>query len=295
MKDAPDIRFVSPRSTIEIHLPENVVISGPRGSNVGTLLQILEDTQDAPIVGAIVNNQLRELTYPILMDSLVLPVTMAQADGMRFYRRSLTFLLESAFEELFPNAFLTIDHSVSSGGYFCQVFNRAPLSEDELSLLENKMKTLVDQNIPFKRREVPIAEAIDYFEQKGYSDKVLLLKNRKKEHLVLYSFGDHQDYHHGYMVPSSGYLKWFRLIPTGEGFTLHFPRRHRPTELQPMPEYPTLLSTFHQYGDWLRRMGVDSVGALNEMIKNQRHPEIILVSEALHEMRIAEIAGTIAD
>jgi uridine kinase len=97
------------------------------------------------------------------------------------------------------------------------------------------------------------------------------------------------------MVPSSGYLKWFRLIPTGEGFTLHFPRRHRPTELQPMPEYPTLLSTFHQYGDWLRRMSVDSVGALNEMIKNQRHPEIILVSEALQEMRIAEIAGTIAD
>jgi uridine kinase len=295
MKDSPDIRYVSPRSTIEIHLPDNIVISGPRGSNVGSLLKLLEKTQDAPIVGAIVNNQLRELTYPILMDSHVRPVTMAQADGMRFYRRSLTFLVESAFEELFPNAFLTIDHSVSSGGYFCQVFNRTPLSDDELSHLENRMKALVDEDIPFKRREVPIAEAIDYFEQKGYSDKVLLLKHRKKEHLVLYSFGDHKDYHHGYMVPSSGYLKWFSLIPTGEGFTLHFPRRHRPTELQPMPEYPTLLSTFHQYGDWLRRMGIDSVGAMNEMIKNQRHPEIILVSEALHEMRIADIAGTIAD
>ena len=155
-----------------------------------------------------------------MMDSDVRPVTMAQADGMRFYRRSLTFLLESAFEELFPNGLLTIDHSVSSGGYYCQVFNRAPLSEDELTHLENRMKALAEKNIPFTRREVPIAEAMDYFEKKGYSDKVRLLQHRKKEHLVLYSFGDHQDYHHGYMVPSSGYLKWFSLIPTGEGFTL---------------------------------------------------------------------------
>jgi uridine kinase len=295
MTDISNIKFVSPRSTIEVHLPDDVLISGPRGAAVGTFISILENTQQAPIVGAVVNDQLRELTYPIQMDANVRPVSMAQADGMRFYRRSLTLLLGSAFEELFPNAFLTIDHSVSSGGYYCQVFNRAPLSDEELSRLENRMKVLVEQDIPFTRREVPLAEAVDYFIKKGYSDKVRLLKHRKKDHLVLYSFGDHQDYHHGYMVPSSGYLKWFGLIPTGEGFTLRFPRRHRPTELLPMPEYPTLLSTFHQYGNWLQRMGVDSVGALNEMIQSQRHPEIILVSEALHEQRISEIAGTIAE
>jgi uridine kinase len=295
MTDTTNINFVSPRTTVEVHLPDGTVISGPREASVGTFFSILENTENAPIVGAVVNGQLRELTYPIQMDANVRPVTMAQPDGMRFYRRSLTFLLECAFEDLFPHAFLAIDHSVSSGGYFCQVFNRAPLSENELIHLENRMKNLVQQDIPFTRREVPLSEAVDYFEKKGYSDKVRLLKHRKKEHLVLYSFGDHQDYHHGYMVPSSGFLKWFSLLPTGEGFTLRFPRRHRPTELLPMPEYPTLLSTFHQYGDWLQRMGVDSVGALNDMIQNQRHPEVILVSEALHEQRIAEIAGMIAE
>jgi uridine kinase len=295
MTDTTNINFVSPRTTVEVHLPDGTVISGPREASVGTFFSILENTENAPIVGAVVNGQLRELTYPIQMDANVRPVTMAQPDGMRFYRRSLTFLLECAFENLFPHAFLAIDHSVSSGGYFCQVFNRAPLSENELLHLENRMKNLVQQDIPFTRREVPLSEAVDYFEKKGYSDKVRLLKHRKKKHLVLYSFGDHQDYHHGYMVPSSGFLKWFSLLPTGEGFTLRFPRRHRPTELLPMPEYPTLLSTFHQYGDWLQRMGVDSVGALNDMIQNQRHPEVILVSEALHEQRIAEIAGMIAE
>lgn len=295
MSESPKIQFVSPRSTIEIHLPDDRVISGPRGAAIVEFFNILEGYETAPIVGAVINGQLRELTFKLEMDAKVRPITMGEADGMRFYRRSLTFLLESAFSELFPNAFMTIDHSVSSGGYFCQVFNRAPLSETELARLKVRMRELIEADIPFTREEVPLEEAVGYFEKKGYNDKIRLLKHRKKEHLVLYNFGDHRDYHHGYMVPSSGYLKWFGLTPTGESFTLRFPRRHRPTELLPMPEYPTLLATFHQYGDWLQRMGVDSVGALNDMIKEKRHPEIILVSEALHEQRISEIARTIAD
>lgn len=295
MAESSKIKFVSPSSSIEIHLPDDQVISGPRNAAVVDFLNILEGYETAPIVGAVINGQLRELTYKLEMDAKVRPVTMGEADGMRFYRRSLTFLLESAFHELFPNAFMTIDHSVSSGGYYCQVFNRPPLSESELIRLDARMQELVEENIPFTREEVPLKEAMEYFKKMGYSDKVRLLAHRKKEHLVLYNFGDHRDYHHGYMVPSSGYLKWFGLILTGDGFTLRFPRRHRPTELLPMPEYPTLLATFHQYGDWLQRMGVDSVGALNEMIAEKRHPEIILVSEALHEQRISEIAGTIAD
>jgi uridine kinase len=97
------------------------------------------------------------------------------------------------------------------------------------------------------------------------------------------------------MVPSTGYLKWFGLVPTGDGFTLRFPRRHRPTELLPMPGYPTLLSTFHQYGAWLQRMGISSVGALDDAIEQDRYREIVLISEALHEQRIAEIARMIAE
>jgi uridine kinase len=149
--------------------------------------------------------------------------------------------------------------------------------------------------MPFERAEVPLAEAIQYFEQIGYDDITRLLRHRKKTHLVLYKLGDHRDYHHGYMVPSTGYLKWFALAPTGEGFTLQFPRRHKPIELLPMPDYSTLLKTFSEYGAWIQRLGVDSVGALNDAIKEERYRELILISEALHEQRIAEIAGQIAE
>ncbi|MBN1667422.1 MAG: nucleoside kinase, partial [Anaerolineales bacterium] len=294
MTKRPKIELTSPRKTVEVHLPDGRVYAGPRGANAADFLKPFQDSNN-PTVGAVINNQLRELTYPINMDAQIRPITMSEADGMRFYRRSLTFLLECAFHQLFPRAYLTIDHSVSSGGYFCQVFNRPALTEQELGQLEERMHELVAQDVPFKRQEVPLAEAIEYFRQLGHNDKVRLLKYRRKDHLVLYSLNGYRDYHHGYMVPSTGYLKWFALSPTTEdGFTLRFPRRHKPTELLPMPGYPTLLDTFRQYGDWLQRLGVDSVGALNDAIQQGRAQEIVLVAEALHEQRIAEIAGLIA-
>ena len=289
----PQFLIVQPRDTVEIHLPDHLVISGPRGENIGNFLRSLTTPDSPPIVGAIVNHQLRELTYPIVMDSTVVPVTMNDADGMRFYRRSLTFLLETAFNALFPKAMLTVDHSVTSGGYFCQVFNRIPLSDQEIVQLENYMRKLVEEDHPLIRKEYPIEEAIAYFQEKEYYDKVSLLKHRRKPYLVLYSLGEHRDYHHGYMVPSTGYLRWFALYRIGDGFILRFPRRHRPTELQSVPDYLTLIETFRQYGDWLARLGIDSVGALNDAVLESRIREIILVSEALHEQRIAEIAGMV--
>jgi uridine kinase len=292
---SPIVEFVTPRVSVEIHLPDGRVISGPRGAKVGDFLKILDDADLPPIVGAIVNYELRELTYPIHMDAKVRPVTMGDPDGMRIYRRSLTFLLEIAFSEEFPNASLTIDHSVASGGYYCQVSGRAPLSEAELARLEARMKYLVSSDQSFKRQQMPLSQAIEYFRNAGYEDKVRLLAHRRKDYLTIYELDGHKDYHHGYMVPSTGYLRWFSLSVTGDGFTLRFPRRHAPTELLAPPEYPTLLRAFRQYGDWLQRLGISSVGALNDAIQAGRVNEIILVSEALQEQHVSEIAAMIAE
>jgi uridine kinase len=288
------IKEVAPRETVQIHLPDGKVLEGLRGTQLESFFMDLNDPE-VPIVGAVVNGELRELTYPIEMDSQVRVVTMGEADGMRIYRRSLTFLLSVAFEELFPNAKLYVEHSVSSGGYFCQVTGRDPLNEEELGTIEKRMREIVDANLPFAKCQVSIQDAISYFEQKGHLDKAHLLAHRRKPYLVLYQLRNVRDYYHGYMVPSTGYLKWFRLAKISDGFTLCFPRRHWPTQLQQPPEYPVLLSTFRLYGDWLRTLGIESVGALNDAIIAGRSREIILVSEALHEHRIAEIASHIKE
>src|SRR4030043_661919 len=291
--DPKVFEFVTPRPTVEIHLPDGRVICGVRGAEVGKFLSILETPDSPPLVGAIINGELRELTFPILLDAKVTPISMEDADGMLIYRRSLTFLLEAAFEELYPDVTLTIDHSVSSGGYYCEIRNHDPLTDEELVRLTAHMQSIVEEDLRFTKREVPLAEAVAYFESKGYTDKVRLLAHRQKDYLTLYRLDDHQDYHHGYMVPSTGYLKWFNLIPTNGGFTINFPRRNLPPQLQPMPSYPKLLATFRRYGQWLDRLGIASVGALNDSIMAGRIHEIILVSEALHEEHVADIAEQI--
>lgn len=290
-----NIRLVSLRKTIEIHLPDGRVLSGPRGETVEGFFRELPEWGNPPIMGAVVNGDLRELTFPLEMDAKVRPVTMADADGARIYRRSITFLLEAAFAELFPEAELTIDHSVSSGGFYCQISGRELLTKEEVARLEAHMHSLVEQDIPLERAQVPLQEAIDYFEKNGQIDKVRLLKYRTKDFLILYSLGKMRDYHHGYMVPATGYLQKFALDPLGEGFVLQYPRRFSPTQLIPMPAYPKLLNTFRQYGNWLTRLGIESVGALNDAIVHGRTREVILVSEALHERQIAEIAEHIVE
>jgi uridine kinase len=280
---------------VEVHLPDGRVLSGPRGAKVGEFIEAVDGSFDAPVVAAIVNRHLRELTFPVEYESTVIPVAMSEPDGARIYRRSLTFLLEMAFSHLFPQGKLTIDHSVSFGGYYCQVSDRQALSESEIEALKVHMQGLIDQDIPFERKEVPLDEAIAYFRELGYDDKIHLLSHRHKDYLTMYRLGERMDYHHGYMVPSTGYLRWFDLNVTNGGFTLRFPRRHAPTELQPPANYPKLLKTFRQYGDWLARLGIDNVGALNDAIQAGREHEIILVSEALHEQYISDIARQIAE
>lgn len=285
-------KIIEPKKEVEIHLPDGRVLSGPRGAMVGEFLSALE--HDVLPVGAVVNGELRELTYPIRIESKVQPVEMDSADGARIYRRSLTFLLEKAFADLFPDGILYVDHSVASGGYYCQVTGRDPLSKSEISALKSHMQKLIEADLPLERRLIPLAEAIEYFRKKGYEDKVQLLRHRKKDYLTLYRLKDHMDYHHGYMVPSTGYLRIFDLKATDGGFTLCYPRRHKPDALLPVPEYPKLLTAFRQYGGWLARLGIANVGSLNDAIESGRADEIVLVSEAFHEQNLSDIARKVA-
>jgi uridine kinase len=280
---------------IEIHLPDSRTLRGPRGATAESLLQPILAELPAPLVGVIVNGELFELAHPIAMEARIRPVTMADADGARIYRRSLTFLLEAAFRHLFPGTLLLVEHSFPAGGYFCNVRGRAPLNPDELAGLEAEMRRLVAQNLPFCCREVPVAEAIAWFEGRQDLDKARLIRHRRKPTVRFYQVGDCFDYHHGFMVPSTGYLQWFELAAMDGGFALRYPRQHTPTQLAQAVDYPKLLAAFSQYGAWLERLGISSVGALDDAIKAGRSREIILVSEALHEQHIAEIARQIAD
>lgn len=288
-------RFVEPSTTIELHLPDGRTLQGPRGSTLEALLAPIVAELKTPLVAAIVNGELSELTQAVAMEAAVQPVTMADVDGARIYRRSLTFLLEAAFSTLFPEAALYVDHSLASGGYYCSVGDRPPLTEAELAGIAVEMRRIVAANLPFTRRVVPVAEAIRHFEKQRYHDKVQLARHRRKPTFTLYQLGSLTGDAHGYMVPSSGYLQWFELKTMEGGFALCYPRQRAPLEFTPAAGSPKLLDAFRQYGAWLDKLGISNVGALDDAIQGGRSREIILVSEALHEQTIGEIARRIAD
>jgi len=146
----------NPRPTIEVTLPDGRIITGQRGAPLKDFMQVIQDQADSLIVGAIADGNLRELTFPLQKDADVTPLTLSDADGARIYRRSLTFLLEVAFRRCFPGAVLTIDHSVSSGGYYCQVEGVPNFSQEALDRLDATMRDLVQQDIPFVREVVPL-------------------------------------------------------------------------------------------------------------------------------------------
>jgi len=264
------------------------------GTPVERYVKVAMDPSPVPTIAALVNGELRELTYPLQSDARVDPVFLSDSDGVRIYRRSLSFLLVTAVRELFPEAQIFVDYTLPFGGFFCQVRGREPFSAEELARIEARMREIVVEDTPITREPVPLDEAIEMFRARGEVEKVQLLARRKKDYLSLYNLRGTRDYFHGYMLPSTGYLRYFALHLWPSGFVLQYPRRHRPSELLPVAESPQLIAIFRQYGEWLRLLGVESVSGLNDAIANGRIREIILVSEALHEQRIAQIADLIA-
>jgi uridine kinase len=253
------------------------------------------------VMAALIDDELRELTYHIDRDVEATPLGMDDRDGSRIYRRSLTLLLVVAVHELFPEARLHVDHSVTFGGYYCEVEGRAPFTADELAAVEARMWEIVAADAPIHKRRAPIDECVDLFRARGEEDTVRLLEQRRlhataggKDYLVLYELRGYQSYFHGYMAPSAGYLQYFALHAYPPGFVLRFPPRNS-LALEPAVEYPKLIRVFREYGRTLRLLEIEDVGALNAAFRAGRTNEVILVAEARHEQGIAAIASEIVE
>jgi uridine kinase len=277
---------------VQARLPDGRLFDAPPGTPVGDILRVAGTGHDA--VAAIVNGRLRELHAPIDRDAEVAPVTLADGDGMRIYRRSLAFLLVTAAAELFPEASVFIEHSAPTlGAYFCRVRGRSNFSRDDLAHVERRMRALVESDAPITKLNVSREEAIAIFEARGETDKARLLTHRSRNSLVMYELDGRRDYFQGYMLPSAGGLRQFALHVHAPGFVLQYPHQSSPTELTPFESYPRLFAAFAEAGEWLDRLRIRSAGALNDAIVEGRLREVSLVAEALHEARIARIAEDI--
>lgn len=287
-------RECGPRETALVRFPDGRIFEAPVGTRLEAFVHAAYNHDPVTIVACLINFKLYELTYPVMHDVEVTPISMAHSDGMRIYRRSLTFLLAVALQQLFPGVRVYVDHSLTFGGLFCELQGRQPFTPEEVAQVEARMREIVAQDAPIDKRSVSVDEARALFRARGQEDKVRLLRYRRRNYVTLYRLHDVEDYFHGYMVPSTGYLSQFALHHYSTGFILRYPRPEAPMVLQPVVEYPKLVAVFREYGHWLRVLGIGDVGTLNEALDAGRGGEVALVSEALHEQRIAQIALEIA-
>jgi len=291
---ASEIRPAPPRTTAQLKFSDGQILEGPLYTTIESFIRAGDFPPEPLPVACLVDGQLRELTYHADRDLNVHVLTTADSDGMRVYRRSLSFLLVAVAHELFPEAQILVDYGLNFGAYYCEVEGRPTFAEAELAQIESRMRELVAADLPITKQRIPLEEAEQLFKASQADDKLRLLKSRRKPYLTIYTLNGFKGYMHGYMVPSTGYLKFFKLESYPGGFILCYPRASLPTEIQPRVDYPMLVRVFNEYGDWMAKLGIRDVGALNQVITQGNLLETILVSEALQEQRIAQIATLLA-
>jgi uridine kinase len=291
------IHSATPRISVQVTFADGTILEGPANTPLETFVRTYErdkSPQPAPTVAAVVDDLLRELTLPVTRDINVLLVGTNSGDGTRIYRRSLAFLLIVAVSEVFPGTQLVLDYALPSGAYFCKVKNRPAFNKTELAAIKKRMLELVAADEPIIREQIPLKEAIEQFRACGDEDKVRLLQFRTKDYLTIYRLRGEVDYFYGYMVPSTGYLSLFEILPEKGGFILQYPRRESPNVLKPYVKSPQMMQVFQRTEEWLSLLGVEDIGHLNLAIRDGRARELVLVNEALHEQHIAQIATEIA-
>jgi uridine kinase len=279
------------RQTVQARFGD-VAYEGAIGTPIEAFIQAAHLPDMPRVVAALKDGRLRELSHPLTHDAEIVPITTANSDGTRIYRRSLSFLLIAAAAELWPQRTITIQHSMPFGGFYCEC-DGDKLTDEELDQLRQRMWVLVKANLPITQVQIPLHQALEIFRQSGDREKMDLFAKRRKDYLTLYELNKVRDYFHGFMVPSTGYLDVFDLCQYSHGFILQFPRRHEPGVLQPFEDAPFLAQVFREYKDWLEVIGVPSVASLNNALRNGRVQEVILVAEALHQHQLAQIANEI--
>ena len=263
-----------------------------------TYLELAKNFQkkfDHDIVLVLENNKMRELFRKVKDGATVTFLTTGQIDGYNTYRRSATLLLLKAIydvEGMEAVRGMKVEFSVSEGYYVSS--KKMPVDQETLGRIEIRMKELVNENLPIEKHSIPVEEAIEHFAEHGMIDKARLFRFRRSSSVNVYLLDNFEDYYYGYMVPSTGYLKYFKLIPYDEGFVLEFPPRKTPETFGPFKEQHKVFQTLKSSTKWGEILDVGTVGALNEQISAGNIGNIILAQEAIMEKELGNIAEQIA-
>ena len=247
-----------------------------------------------PVVSAKVNNVSQGLKFRVYQNRDVEFIDASDGSGRRVYVRSLCFVLYKAITDIFPGSKLFVEHPLSRGIYCnCKKKSGDVLTDDDVALVCQRMQEIIDADMPFRRMEAPLEEAVRVFTERGFFDKVKLLETSGQVYTYYYILGNTIDYYYGPLVPSAGYLKVWELERYQDGLLLRVPDKRNPEVLAEKVPQPRTFEVFTEKVRWDIIMRLSNAGDVNKAILKGYASELIQVSEALQEKKIVKIAEEI--
>ena len=283
MKQLIQIRCKNNKKTLKVET----------GSTLSDIFSQLDVKMPYPPVSAKVNNKVEGLHYRVYNPKDIEYLDVTSASGSRAYTRTLFFVLCKAVHKLFPESSVVIDIPVSNG-YYCDLRLGRPVTEADVDLIRGEMQSLVDRHLRIRRHQVPTDEAIRIFEDLGYKSKAMLLRTTGKLYTTYYDIEGFIDYFYGTMLVNTAQLTLFGLEKYYDGLLLRIPSRQDPTQLGALVRQDKMFDIFQEHHRWQNLLGLSTVGTFNEAVNRGLTTDIINVSEALQEKKIAKIAEDIA-
>ena len=244
-------------------------------------------------VSARVNNKVEGMHYRVYNSKDVEFLDMTSSSGSRAYTRTLFFVLCKAVQDIYPATDVVIDIPVSNGFYVDIRLGR-PVVDEDVNIIRRRMQEIIDARMPIRRFTVPTEEAVALFQEKGDVEKVKLLKTSGSIYTTYYKIGDYVDYYYGTLLTNTSQLYLFGLEKYYDGMLLRIPSLKNPDVLGEMTRQDKMFEIFKEHHRWQSILGIRTIGDFNQAIDANHSTDIINISEALQEKKIAKIAEEIA-
>lgn len=262
-----------------------------KGTRVMDILKEEIENSENPIIACNCNNEIKALNYDINEDTTIELIDFSSMEGKRVYIRGLIYIMAMAFNKLYPEIKLTVNYQLHNSMY-CDISNIKVTSE-MLKNVRRKMEEIIEKDIPIMKIQMTLEEAEKFFEEKNIVNGKLQFEVKTKKDISIYKCEDYYNYFYGVMPISTGIIKIFDIVKYNNGFLIRYPSRNNPNKLAEFIETKKLSSTLLEYSDIHKVLGVDTIGKLNKKVREGTITDYILLDEALHEKKIAQIADNV--
>ena len=269
----------------------------PKGITFEEIAREYQPQYKDMIVLVLENGKIRELFKTAEKNCELSFLTRRDSSGHKTYvRTGIMILIKAIYDVLGAEEVKKVKVEFAIGqGYYCSLKMEEKLTSASVEQINRRMHELIESNLPITKKSYPIDEAIEIFRQHKMHDKEKLFHYRRSSLVNVYCLDGYYDYYYGYMLPSTGYFKYYDLMLYENGILLLIPSSENPTKIDYFEPREKLFKTLSTASEWGERMGIDSVGDLNNAIRDGQISDMILVQEALQERRIGEIAKEIVD